>query len=91
MGWGLEQLPLNTQALNDTAWTMVAGDKDLLAMEESIPKCNTRFEEAGIPQVDWPAPPGGDPVPATGPASLPTKPLQRARRARKPLGSSITP
>jgi len=41
---------MNTQALIDTARMMVAGDKDLLAMDESNPTCNKRFAKWGIPR-----------------------------------------
>jgi len=41
---------MNTQELMATAKEMVAVDKGLLAMDESIPTCNRRFEKAGIPQ-----------------------------------------
>lgn len=34
---------MNTQALMDTAETLVANDKGLLAMDESMPTCNNRF------------------------------------------------
>jgi fructose-bisphosphate aldolase class I len=43
---------------------MVAGDKGLLAMDESNPTCNKRFTRLGIPQTyearraRWEAPPG---------------------------------
>ncbi len=42
---------MNTQELIDTATKMVAGDKGLLAMDESIPTCNKRFAPLGIPQT----------------------------------------
>jgi fructose-bisphosphate aldolase class I len=42
---------MKTQELIDTAAAMMAGEKGLLAMDESIPTCNKRFEEAGIPQT----------------------------------------
>ena len=41
---------MNTLALIDTARMMVAGDKGLLAMDESNPTCNKRFAKWGIPQ-----------------------------------------
>jgi fructose-bisphosphate aldolase class I len=41
---------MKTQALVNTARTMVAGDKGLLAMDESNPTCNKRFAKLGIPQ-----------------------------------------
>jgi len=48
----MEQPEMNTQALTDTARTMVAGDKGLLAMDESNPTCNKRFAKVGIPQTE---------------------------------------
>jgi fructose-bisphosphate aldolase class I len=42
---------MNTQALKDTARTLVANDKGLLAMDESHPTCNKRFAKLGIPQT----------------------------------------
>jgi fructose-bisphosphate aldolase class I len=42
---------MKTQELTDTAKTLMAGDKGLLAMDESIPTCNKRFAAAGIPQT----------------------------------------
>jgi fructose-bisphosphate aldolase class I len=42
---------MNTQALLDTARELVAGDKGLLAMDESTPTCDKRFAAAGIPQT----------------------------------------
>jgi fructose-bisphosphate aldolase, class I len=36
----------------DTARTLVAGDKGLLAMDESNPTCNKRFAKLGIPQTE---------------------------------------
>lgn len=42
---------MNTQALIDTARTLVASDKGLLAIDESNPTCNKRFAEWGIPQT----------------------------------------
>jgi fructose-bisphosphate aldolase class I len=43
---------MNTQQLNDTAKALIAGDKGLLAMDESIPTCNKRFAKLGIPQSE---------------------------------------
>jgi fructose-bisphosphate aldolase, class I len=43
---------MNTQELIDTARAMVAGDKGLLAMDESHPTCNKRFAKLGIPQTE---------------------------------------
>jgi fructose-bisphosphate aldolase, class I len=37
--------------LVNTAWKMVADDKELLAMDESNPTCNKRFAKLGIPQT----------------------------------------
>jgi fructose-bisphosphate aldolase class I len=42
---------MNVQALIDTAQSMVAGGKGLLAMDESNGTCNQRFASAGIPQT----------------------------------------
>jgi fructose-bisphosphate aldolase class I len=41
---------MNEQELNEMAKTLVAGDKGLLAMDESNPTCNKRFAALGIPQ-----------------------------------------
>jgi fructose-bisphosphate aldolase class I len=43
---------MNAQQLIDTATIMVAGDKGLLAMDESTPTCNKRFAKLGIPQTE---------------------------------------
>jgi len=43
---------MNAQELIDTATALVAGDKGLLAMEESNPTCNKRFARLGIPQTE---------------------------------------
>ncbi|HVB55723.1 MAG TPA: class I fructose-bisphosphate aldolase [Candidatus Acidoferrales bacterium] len=43
---------MNTQVLIDTARTLVAGDKVLLAMDESNPTCNKRFARVVIPQTE---------------------------------------
>jgi fructose-bisphosphate aldolase class I len=43
---------MNTQALIATAKAMVAEGKGLLAMDESTPTCNKRFEKVGIPQTE---------------------------------------
>jgi fructose-bisphosphate aldolase, class I len=43
---------MNAQELIDTARTLVAGDKGLLAMDESNPTCNKRFAKLGIPQTE---------------------------------------
>ena len=42
---------MNVQTLIDTARMLVAGDKGLLAMDESNPTCNKRFAKLGIPQT----------------------------------------
>jgi fructose-bisphosphate aldolase class I len=42
---------MNTQELMDTPKTLVAGDKGLLAMDESNPTCNKRFAKLGITQT----------------------------------------
>lgn len=42
---------MTNQALLDTARALVAGDKGLLAMDESNPTCNKRFARLGIPQT----------------------------------------
>jgi fructose-bisphosphate aldolase, class I len=43
---------MNTRELTDTAKLLVAGDKGLLAMDESNPTCNARFAKLGIPQTE---------------------------------------
>ena len=43
---------MKTQAILETAQALVAGDKGLLAMDESVPTCNRRFAALGIPQTD---------------------------------------
>ncbi len=43
---------MNAQELKGTAKTLVAGDKGLLAMDESNPTCNKRFAKLGIPQSE---------------------------------------
>ena len=43
---------MNAQELIDTAKALVAGDKGLLAMDESNPTCNKRFAALGIPQTE---------------------------------------
>ncbi|WP_448702421.1 class I fructose-bisphosphate aldolase [Mucilaginibacter sp. AW1-3] len=42
---------MDKQTLKDTAHKLMAGNKGLLAMDESIPTANKRFAEAGIPQT----------------------------------------
>jgi fructose-bisphosphate aldolase class I len=41
---------MKTEEIRNTAQALVAGDKGLLAMDESTPTCNKRFAAAGIPQ-----------------------------------------
>jgi fructose-bisphosphate aldolase class I len=43
---------MNTQELIDTAKTLTAGAKGLLAMDESGPTCNKRFAKLGIPLTE---------------------------------------
>src|SRR5664280_3819541 len=43
---------MNAKELIDTARMLVAGDKGLLAMDESNPTCNKRFARLGIPQTE---------------------------------------
>ncbi len=43
---------MNAQELTGTAKTLVAGDKGLLAMDESNPTCNKRFARWEIPQTE---------------------------------------
>src|SRR5678815_2541670 len=43
---------MKSQELVEIARTMVAGDKGLLAMDESNPTCNERFARLGIPQTE---------------------------------------
>ena len=43
---------MNVHTLTDTAQALVAGDKGLLAMDESNPTCNKRFAAVGIPQTE---------------------------------------
>lgn len=42
---------MNIDELKQTASALMAGDKGLLAMDESLPTCNKRFAEVGIPQT----------------------------------------
>jgi fructose-bisphosphate aldolase class I len=42
---------MKSQILGDTAKALFAGDKGLLAMDESLPTCNKRFASLGIPQT----------------------------------------
>ena len=48
VGW----TQMNLQELIATARALVAGDKGLLAMDESNPTCNKRFAALGIPQTE---------------------------------------
>jgi fructose-bisphosphate aldolase, class I len=48
----MEGSEMSTQELIATAKEMVAEGKGLLAMDESTPTCNQRFEKAGIPQTE---------------------------------------
>jgi fructose-bisphosphate aldolase class I len=43
---------MNAQKLKDTARTLMANDKGLLAMDESHPTCHKRFAALGIPQTE---------------------------------------
>ena len=43
---------MNAQELIGTARALVAGDKGLLAIDESNPTCNKRFARLGIPQTE---------------------------------------
>ncbi len=43
---------MSLQELMQVAKTLVAGDKGLLAMDESTPTCNKRFAKLGIPQTE---------------------------------------
>jgi len=43
---------MNAQELRDTARALVAGDKGLLAMDESTPTCDKRFARLDIPQTE---------------------------------------
>ena len=43
---------MSAQALIATARGLVAGDKDLPAMDESNPTCNRRFAKVGIPKTE---------------------------------------
>ena len=44
--------PVGGQTVIDTAQALMAGDKGLLAMDESNPTCNKRFAALGIPQTE---------------------------------------
>jgi fructose-bisphosphate aldolase class I len=43
---------MNTKELSSTVEAMLAGDRGLLAMDESIPTCHKRFAALGIPQTE---------------------------------------
>jgi fructose-bisphosphate aldolase class I len=43
---------MNVRELINTASALIADDKGLLAMDESNPTCNKRFEKLGIPQTE---------------------------------------
>jgi fructose-bisphosphate aldolase class I len=43
---------MNTKELSSTVQALLAGDKGLLAMDESIPTCHKRFGPLGIPQTE---------------------------------------
>jgi hypothetical protein len=43
---------MNARELMDTARTLLAADKGLLAMDESTPTCNRRFALLGIPETE---------------------------------------
>jgi fructose-bisphosphate aldolase class I len=43
---------MKAPAILETAQALVAGDKGLLAMDESTPTCNKRFAALGIPQTE---------------------------------------
>jgi fructose-bisphosphate aldolase, class I len=46
------EVAMNGEKLVEIASKMVAGDKGLLAMDESNPTCNERFARLGIPQTE---------------------------------------
>jgi fructose-bisphosphate aldolase class I len=50
---------MTTPEVLATARALVAGDKGLLAMDESNPTCNKRFARAGIAQTEEPGAPTG--------------------------------
>jgi fructose-bisphosphate aldolase class I len=43
---------MNLQELTSTAKMLVANDKGILAMDESLPTCNKRFAKLGIPETE---------------------------------------
>jgi fructose-bisphosphate aldolase class I len=48
----MEQPKMNATKLIDTAKALVAGDKGLLAMDESTPTCDKRFAKVGVPLTE---------------------------------------
>ena len=48
----MKKYHMDTQKLIDTAKALVAGDKGLIAMDESNPTCNQRFAALGIPETE---------------------------------------
>lgn len=52
LSFGVGCTQMKIQVLMDTARAMVANDKGLLAMDESLPTCNKRFAKLGIPQTE---------------------------------------
>lgn len=48
----MEYTNLKMQQLINTALSLVAANKGLLAMDESTPTCNKRFDQFGIPQTE---------------------------------------
>ena len=51
---------MSAQELIGTAKAMVAEGKGLLAMDESTPTCNKRFEKVGFLKLKKPAVPTGN-------------------------------
>ena len=43
---------MNAEEITGTARTLVAGDKGLLAIDESNSTCNKRFAKLGIPRIE---------------------------------------
>jgi fructose-bisphosphate aldolase class I len=43
---------MNLEELKHTATALMAGERGLIAMDESLPTCNKRFEKVGIPQTE---------------------------------------
>src|ERR1022692_956660 len=48
----MEHPQMNVQGLIDTARTLMADGKGLLAMDESTPTCDKRFAKLGIPLTE---------------------------------------